>query len=1051
MNDDLTALLKNAFKTAAPSDAGSSDAFSLKPGERRDTAVLFLDLAGFTRLSGTLDHETVHEIARSIMNELVRTAKQFRGYVDKIEGDRIMVLFGAVNSGENDSRTAVLCGFRMLEVLGVAGDVLGSSGVKLGARIGISSGPVTVAPDAIGHLTAMGNTVNMASRMEELAELNSILATDRVHSMCSSCAIWADPVQLQVRGVTDEVTAWKPLEPLRPGCDICDDAAFTGRREEYESLKLALELAGSGDTGSAPGGGHRHILFEITGEAGAGKARLALEFIRNECSGRLVLRGRSVAEGQPAHWLWSSVVSSLLGFQVQKAVSWEEFLRKVSNYCSVERLENSLPFLGKLIPALSGDTRLVNLGNQAITLETRLAVRDFMELLAENRDLVVFLEDTHWMDSTDRDLLDFLVKNCRTRSPVLFILSGRNSDDSAPVAAFRSDSLYSIYRSVELGELTRDECGAMAASIAERYSDKGSHLFSEHALDLLWQHSSGNPFFLRELVLHLLETGDIEQTEGVWRIRNASGRFSSPESLTGLLQSRLDNLPDLWRKTLLLCAVLGTDFLIDTYRMVSSRLDLPMASEEVFSGLMERQMLVKQDTGEMTGYRFRHPLIQRTACESNLASNLKLIHRAAAQAIEELFENDEERISAKLAFHWEGAGETSRAAEWGIIAQKHASDNYQHGTVLYWGEKLLEWLPREFNEYLKVLELNGKAYQYTGRSDLQKDAILEMLKLAEENGLPEWRARALMEMSSLFRASGDMDNALKNCSASLEICRDNDLEELLSNALGNMGVITAAKGDTAGAKEFFTEARNIHRRLGNRRGEASTLGNLGIMSRNMQDSEGAAEYLRGALVIFQELGDIRSEAITLGNLGNISHDNQDYDSALDLYSRAVGIFVRIGDRRSQEIFLGNLGILHADRGEVKEADEFYERALAISMETGNLRSRGWTLSNKALLKLKNGNIEEAAPLYQKALELFRVVRDPRMTAIALGATGYTRYLSGDLQGSLQDMKEALGLVNALKLPRKDFQHTLVEHMERLEADHGDVDLPDLPDHWQPLV
>lgn len=1048
MNTDLTALLRDAFSTVNTAEEEPEESgYTLKPGERRDTAVLFLDLAGFTELSGTLDHETVHELAKSIMNELVRTAQLYQGYVDKIEGDRIMVLFGAVSSGENDSRRAVLCGFKMLEVLKVAGTVLKDSGVNLGARIGISSGPVTVAPDAIGHLTAMGNTVNIASRMEQLADLNSILTTDRVHSLCNDCAVWKPPVELTVKGVESPVTGWIPVVPLRPGCALCDDAAFVGRKEEYAEMKEALYLAENGETGMNPGGSPRHLVFEITGEAGSGKARLASEFIADQCSGRLLLKGRSVSEGQPAHWLWSTVVTSLLGFQVQKAVSWEDFRAGVAEFCSAEKLESSLPFLGKLIPALSDDPRLVNLDSQAQTLETRLAVRDFIRELASTRQLVIFLEDTHWMDTTDSALLDFLIRNCSTPEPVIFLLTGRDSSSNAPVKKIRSDSHYSIYRTVELKELSRDECDEMASALSERFTAGGSHHFSDHALELLWQHSSGNPFFLRELVMHLIESGGIQLRDGVWRIVDSSVQLSRPETLTGLLQSRLDHLPDTWRKTLLLCAVLGTEFLLDTYRMVCSRLEVPCAGEDVFQGLIERQMLVKADSGDMMGYRFRHPLIQRTACESNLSHNMKLIHRAAAESIRELFMNDEDRISGKLATHWEGAGEITRAAEWGILAQKHASDNFQHSAVLHWGAKLLEWLPSELEDFLKVLELNAKAYQYTGRTEEHRNTLRKMMELAEGNDLPEWKARALMDTGSFNRASGDMESALKHLNEALDICVENGFQELESNTLGNIGVLSAGMGRIPDAKEYFSKARKIHSALGNRKGEASTLGNLGIMLRNMQDTEGATEHFQNALDIFQELGDIRSEAITLGNLGNIHHDTHSYQIALDLYSKALKIFTRIGDRNSQSIFLGNLGILHADMGNEAEAEDFYRRAITISVETGNLRSRGWTLSNMAMLRLKNSSVEEADAMYREALNLFREVKDSRMIAITLGATGYTSFLLGSIEKSLEDCSEAVAMASAMKLPSKDFENTLLKHLEEMEKLHPELDIPGLPGHW----
>lgn len=1050
LNESLANLLKSAFDSAGSrSSEAVQTAEGLKPGERRDAAVLFLDLAGFTKLSGGLDHETVHELARSIMNELVLTAQDYRGYVDKIEGDRIMVLFGAVSSGENDSRTAVLCGFRMLDVLRVAREVLKESGMELGARIGISSGPLTVAPDAIGHLTAMGNTVNIASRMEELAELDSILVTDRVHRMCGGCALWSPPLELDVKGMGEPVIAWRALKPLRASCESCDDDPFTGRRMESGRLCGFLEEVEKEWRESTDGNRPRHGLIEITGEAGTGKARLAMEFAKESCPGRLLLRGRSAEEDQPAHWLWSTLVASALGFRVRSSVDGDSFIKAVSRFFPPEEIGDSLPFLGRLIPAEFDDSRFSSLDGRGIALETGMAIRDFMEALGKRNELVVFLEDTHWMDPTDAEALEFVLRNTRTPGPVLFILAGRDTGPGSAAAPFRSDSPYYMYRTVELGDFSQEESREMAAALAERLTGE-DHPFSDHAAEFLHRQSSGNPFFLRELVTHMVETGNLTEGQGVWRIKTISIADSAPETLTGILQSRLDNLPEQMRKTILLCGVLGMEFLHRTYTEVCSRLAIPPASDPVFQGLVEKGMLIRADSdkGKMRGYRFRHPLIQKTACGSNLSHNLKLIHRAAAESIQELFRNDQGRISARLAAHWEGAGETARASEWGLAAQKYASENYQHPTVLYWGEKLLQWLPEELEDRLKVLERNSRAYLFTGRRDEQLAALREMERIAADRNLPFWTAKAQIDLGFHLRSTGDISGAKTLLEKALELCRDNGLEDLESSTLGNLGVLAADTGSVEEAREYFTSAGKIHARLGNRRAEASTLGNLGIILRNARDYRGAGEKFQGALEIFQELGDIRSEAITLGNLGNIHHDLGELDQALDLYEKTLEMFTRIGDRRSMGVFLGNLGILQADMGNREKAEDYYQRALAISRETGNLRSRGWTLSNMASMKMKDESPEEAAELYKEALDLFRQVKDRRMEAITLAALGYSTFLAGNAEESLEALKGSVALASELKLPRGDFEGTLIPHHSRLNEEHTQLQVPELPEHWR---
>jgi len=117
------------------------------------------------------------------MGFLSSVVESFGGYVDKIEGDRLMALFGAIASAENDSARATGCALRLLGILEEIGPVLPDNKC-IAARIGINFGSVTVAPDPTGHLTAIGATVNLASRIEELAEPGTILVTDRVRQEC---------------------------------------------------------------------------------------------------------------------------------------------------------------------------------------------------------------------------------------------------------------------------------------------------------------------------------------------------------------------------------------------------------------------------------------------------------------------------------------------------------------------------------------------------------------------------------------------------------------------------------------------------------------------------------------------------------------------------------------------------------------------------------------------------------------------------------------------------------------------------------------------------
>ncbi|MCK5035305.1 MAG: AAA family ATPase, partial [Candidatus Sabulitectum sp.] len=619
MNEELGLVLKNAFlarkKQSISSDLNKA---MLVPGERRDVAVLFLDLSGFTAFSESLDHETVHNITKSLMDELVFTAEQYSGYVDKIEGDRIMVLFGAIRSTENNSRSSILCGFKMLEVVEIAGSVLKSIGVRLSARIGINNGPVTVAPDAIGHLTAMGNTVNIASRMEENAEENSILVADSVYANCSENIQWSKPAELTVKGITVPVCVWKPVAvgyKSNPAfCTASVRTVFVAREKEYSILAQVRRMQLDRGSGKNRMGGARHLIVELTGEAGTGKTRLVSEFLKNESleSEAIILRGYSIPDAQPAHWLWSAVLQSLLNLQIENSISYKDFVDSISRCCHSKDLKGALPFLGRLVSASSDHIDLTEMGNKAIATETRMAVRDLIESLSEASPVIVVLEDLQWMDSTDAEVLDFIVKNCYSVYPVIFLLIRRSDHKNLLPDDICKSSAYALCNQISLGELTIYGATDFTERFLQRLRGAEYSPVSAKAMEFINRHSSGNPFFLQELILHLVESGGLSIVNDIWVLAHSSVELSTPVSLTGLLQSRLDRLPDILRKTLLNCSVFGLEFRYDTYKSVELKLDIKSSGEDVFNRLVERQFLEKTASDQGISFVFHHSFIQST-------------------------------------------------------------------------------------------------------------------------------------------------------------------------------------------------------------------------------------------------------------------------------------------------------------------------------------------------------------------------------------------------------------------------------------------------------
>ena len=1060
MSEELGKRLKKAFlnRKSGGTAAETSCNTELLPGERRDVAVLFLDLSGFTAFSETLDHETVHEITRSLMDELVYTAEQYSGYVDKIEGDRIMILFGAIRSRENNSRSAILCGFKMLRVIEVAGSILSEAGVHLSARIGINSGPVTVAPDAIGHLTAMGRTVNIASRMEENSEENCILVTDSVYNDCSESILWGKPVELSIRGVGIPLVSWKPLSvnygSSLISCHESVNTVFVAREKQYAQLNKLRAIQHGRSSGVNRRGGAKHLIAELAGEAGTGKTRLVSEFLKNNTADCIVLRGNSIPDAQPAHWLWSAVLQNLLNIHEDSGTTFEDFVRSISRFCPVKKLEGGLPFLGRLVSAVSNDIRLQQLGNKAIALETKMALRDLIETLSENSPVVVVLEDLQWMDSTDAEALDFIVKNCNSVNPVIFLLVRRSDHRNLLPADICNNSAYSTCSQIVLDEFEKQESHQFTQAFLEKLNETGSYPVSSNAMDFIHRHSSGNPFFLQELLLHLVESGGLSVSDDEWILTDNSVELSTPESLTGLLQSRLDRLPEKLRKTLLNCSVFGMEFSYDLYRKVVNRLGLEPSDRKVFDDLVERQFLEKSITDSGVTYIFHHSFIQNTAYNSILSHNLKLLHRAVARSMEEIFVGDSERVSAKLAEHWERAGEESSAVKWAIVAQKHASQNYQYEAVLKWGNKLDSWLsPLEndadsLEKLLGVLRRTGLVLQYTHRWEELHSLLKRALQVASDNNLTEWTAEIELATGSYFTSVRKIDEASAHLHTSLEICHSNNLEETQSDVLSSLGVIAGIRRDFAMAGEYFQQAKELFVKHGDRRGEAKALGNLGILRRNIGETHTAAALLEEVLVIFREIGDVRGEAVTLGNLGSMYHDRKDSEKAEVLFKKAIKIFRKLGERMPEGIFLCNLGNALRNRKLFEKADESYFDALDIMEEIGDRRTAAWITTNLGLLRLAEERYEDSLKFFTDAVSTFTEIGDTENQAISLAGRGYLEYLCSRTEQAYEDYMKATEIITKLKLPQMEFNDTFIELNSRLSEDSSITGTIPWPEHWE---
>ena len=1070
---DLSRLLeKNLASLSTALDVECNEKEQLLPDERRMIAVLAIS----TELAGKeIGYAAKSVVSRTVRNLIERYTEFYGGYFDKGTPYGYRCLFGLKHVLEDDCRRALECGISLISALSRVRSTLNSRKLSLDFGLGMASGMIDINeiqeknPDLHGEALLTAHELSQKASME-------LLATGTVCSTLRDEYSW----EQDSKGVY-RLSHLRTSFPRKRS--ISAKTPFVGRKKELSELITLLEMQDSNAKLNRRGG-PMHIAMGIRGKAGIGKSRIVHEFIERNCldDDHLILRGQTLSFAQPPYWLWTTLIRDLLGIEHGSDFSYQEFLDRLKTVCEDAALLDSAPFLAELLSIESGDDRLNMLDSRAVKLEIGIAVRNLIRVLAAGHRLLIVLEDLHWIDVSDLEILEFLSGNLDTSSPVVFLLIYRSEHEDGTEVQFDLPQEYSITHEIELTEVDEDASTNLIRQLIGGFSDNGLRLIDPEAEKYFIERARGNPFYLEELVLDMIESGTLVERENKWRFSSSVADIFVPDTLAGLLQSRLDRLPESWKGVLQHSSVLGVEFQLKLYRRLAEKLFLGRAQPEVFDGLERKQMLLGEDKSFDKIYAFRHILLHDTAYSSIHNINLKLLHKAAAESIEELQPSESDRISGILMHHYEKAEQYHKAIKWGFRAMKH----YMGGEALKLTERLENLIEDQLNreQYLdrlfEILSSREQAQDVLGDREDQQVTIERMKGLAEEAGSDYMMAVALKKQGALARVTGNMELARTELEKALELARKAGNRAFEGIVLGNLGAIETNQGRIEEARSNYEKALEIHREAGDLRSEGIIIGNLGIISKGLGRLEEARSQYDRALEIAEKVGDRRSVADVMSNIGSLLWLQGNLDEAGDYYGmslekqydignhRSVGIIqtnlaiLRMsqgrmeeagehfgqaleivresGDRLIEGSILGNLGVLHAEQDEADEALDNYEKALEIHREVGNRTSEGIILGNMANSHYKEGRLCEAREYYEMALEADREVQNRREEGNVLSNFGCLLIDEGKAEKALECYRDASAIISELELERSSFERIEELHDKLLSAGFSNAEI-----------
>ena len=628
-------------------------------GERRIVTVLFVDAVGSTPLAEKLGEEQMYTLMREALSRMSEAVHAYEGHVATFTGDGMMALFGAPIAHEDSARRAVAAALRMQSALDqYGGEIERRHGVDCRFRVGLNTGPVvvgTVTDDLRMDFTAIGDTVNLAARMEQVADPGSVLVSEHTQRAIADF-FECDPLgDFAVKGKPDPVPAWRVVKEraVRTRFQAAAERGLSplvGRDRELALLTSYAEGARQGNGG---------VVF-VSGEAGIGKSRLILE-LRHRVEGEVRwLEGRCVSYGRNTPYL--PLVELLKAtFGVAEDDDDGAIIRKVDDAVAgwAEPSQQRVPYLKFVLSVDPGDGAVLSMD----PLERRVEIFEALgTLLAEEsrqRPLVVAVEDLHWADQMSNEALESVMALIPT-IPVLLLLTHRPDYESP------QDQLVVL----QLEHLDQEESHALTRGVL------GAEALSPEIHQLITLKAEGNPFYIEEVAKAFVEAGVVELVGGHYRLRRSIEQVQVPGTIQEVILSRIDRLERDAKEAMQLASVVGREF---TARVLDRISGLEAQLSEVLGDLTALQLILETARVPELAYMFKHALIHDVAYATLVAESRQRLHRLVGAAIEELYADRLSEHYETLAHHcyegqdWEKAlGYLEKAGDKAVAAYANA-------------------------------------------------------------------------------------------------------------------------------------------------------------------------------------------------------------------------------------------------------------------------------------------------------------------------------------------------------------------------------------------
>ncbi|HSH05455.1 MAG TPA: adenylate/guanylate cyclase domain-containing protein [Anaerolineae bacterium] len=1006
--------------------------------QRKQVTILFAALGNLDTQLTQLDAEDASSYLNTLWQTLDDIIRQFNGYIDKHIGHTVMALWGVDQAREDDPEQAVRAALALRTAVQL--DI----STPLPIQIGINTGLVMLGTvGSSNEYTAIGDPVNVAARLQQTVPWNKIRISQETYQHVRGIFAMERQEPVTLKGKSEPVTTYH-VTKIRPrayryrtrGVEGIK-TRLIGRDDELNQLRQAYHTAHKQ---------HQTQLLTISAEAGLGKSRLLQAFddwVETLPHTTWHFKGRATPQTQTIpYYLLRDIFTTR--FQILDSDNLTTVRHKLEQ--GLINFDITQPVMkAHILGAWLGydfwdSPHTTNLHHDPAQLHNQALqyLIDFFVTIANTHPIGLLLEDIHWADI---DSLNAVRTLCQRAPNLPLIIISLTRPEFWPENSHWGQWLANNHTRIDLTPLSPNASQALIREILQKIDGIPAELIA-----LITERAEGNPFYVEELIKMLIDDGLIITTGEKWSLKQTQLPTSRiPTTLTGVLQSRLDRLPNEEQMTIEQAAVIGRTFWAEAVATLGG-------NQNTLTNLQNKELVYAQnDTSfaQTQEYIFKHALLRDVTYGRVLRRQRQKYHFQTAKWLEQVTAQNQRQIEYALtiAEHYEQTDTPHQARPWYQKAIQQAMAQYSYENALPWLERALELTPdNEHSQRAQLLRQQNSIFNHQGQRQRQKEVLDQLLTLS-----PHLDAKTQVQIqllqSDYYEANNEYDLALQSAQLARQQATNLSDHQLMADAYQTEAHAIWRQEDHQSAQQVYKQALFHAQQSQQPRLIADSHFGYALAVGYMAQYELAEQHLHQALTLYQQIEDKFGQSRCYNAFGASALEQGNHQEAQTFLEKCLRLKRETGERRGIAVCLHNLGRAYMHHGQYEAFHEAHVEAFAIAQEINELVAIRLYASELAYIATIFGQYHSAHQYLDKATAITQIVDYPIEYAFNHYDLGRLALAEEEWDTAYHHLTTSLTYYDQIERPRD--RANIIYHLGQWA--YATKQWPQAIDYWQEIL